>query len=232
MAFALAIMAPIVMPAGTAPPSLPLAEILRQMDEHDHAMSDSLIRYTCERRYTLQNKRFKKKAEIRVRMTYSSPGHKTFEVLSEQGPSVIRQRVLRPMLAAEEQASQDDIRPHTRIVLKNYNFKLLGSAIQEERPAYLLDLAPKSRNKFLISGRVWVDSQNFGVMRVEAVPAQNPSVFIHNTQIVQQSIRFDDLWLPSFIHSRTDSFLFGRTEVSIDSWDYRITRKPPSAPVL
>jgi len=209
-------------------PATPLrvAEILGRMDERDQALSNSLIRYTCQRRYILENRRFKKKAELRARMTYSHPGHKTFEILSEQGSAVLCKRVLRPMLDAEEQASQDDIRPHTRIVRSNYDFKLLGTQITEDRPAYLFDVVPKTRNKFLIRGRVWVDSQNFGVIRVEAAPSQNPSVLIHNTQIIQQSTMFNDLWLPSFNHSHTDSLLFGRTDVSIESWDFQITRKP------
>jgi hypothetical protein len=207
------------------PESLPLEQILRRMDDHDRAMSMSLAGFTCLRRYALENRRFHKKAELSVRMTYSSPGHKSFEVLSEQGAPILRQKVLRPMLAAEEEAGRDDVRPGTRIVLSNYDFKLLGVQIQQGRRAYLLEVAPKTRSKFLIRGRVWVDAQDFGIIRVEATPAQNPSVFIHNTRVVQQSSRFGDAWLPLFNHSNTDSFLFGHTDVTIDSWDYKISEK-------
>jgi hypothetical protein len=87
-------------------------------------------------------------------------------------------------------------------------------------------VAPKSRNKSLIRGPIWIDSENFGIIRVDAIPAQNPPVFIHNTHIVQQSTRFGDVWLPLFNHSNTDSFLFSRTEVTIDSWNYQITLNP------
>jgi hypothetical protein len=195
------------------------------MDEHDLTLSGSLAHYTCLRRYTLENRRFHKKAELSVRMTYSSPGHKKFEVLSEQGASILRQRVLRPMLDAEEEAGRDDTRPLTRIVRLNYDFKLLGTEMQQGRQSYLLEVRPKTRNKFLIRGKVWVDAENYGIIRVEATPAQNPSVFIHNTRVVQQSTRFGAVWLPLFNHSNTDSFLFGHTEVTIDSWDYRISQK-------
>ena len=109
--------------------------------------------------------RFHKEAEISVRMTYFPPGHKKFEVLSEKGSSTLRQKVLKPMLDAEEEAGRDDVRPHTRIVAANYDFKLLGVEIQQGRRAYLLEVAPKTRNKFLIGGRVWIDAENFGIMR-------------------------------------------------------------------
>jgi outer membrane lipoprotein-sorting protein len=200
-----------------------LDDILHQMEEHDRAMSASLEGYSCVRRYALVNQRFRKKAELNVRMTYEAPGHKKFEVLSEAGSAVLRQKVLRPMLDAETEAGRDDVRPHTRIVASNYQFKLLGEQLQQGRRAYVLEVSPKTRNKFLIRGRVWVDAENFGIIRVEAAPAQNPSIFIHDTRIVQQSSRHGEIWLPLFNHSNTDSFLFGHTEVTIDSSDYKIS---------
>ncbi len=206
-------------PAGLPP----LDRILRQMEEHDQAMSETLSGYTCLRRYALVNQRFHKKAELRVRLTYVAPGHKKFEVLSEEGSAVLRQKVLRPMLDAETEAGRDDVRPQTKIVEANYGFKLLGEEMQQGRRAYVLEVSPKTRNKFLIRGRVWVDAEDFGIVRVEASPAQNPSIFIHNTRVVQQSTRFGTFWLPLFNHSNTDSFLFGHTEVTIDSSDYKIS---------
>lgn len=214
---------------GTPPPRLSLTQIVRAMDDHDQVMQRELVRYTCLRRYALENRRFHKKAEISVRMTCVSPGHKTFEVLSEHGSALICQRVLKPMLDAEEEAGRDDVRPQTRIVAANYDFKLLGTDSQKDRPAYLLEVRPKTRNKFLIRGRVWVDAQNFGIIRIDASPAQNPSRLIHNTRVIQESERFGQMWLPRSNHSNTDSFLFGHTEVTIDSWDYQIVEDPIAA---
>jgi len=102
----------------------------------------------------------------------------------------------------------------------------LGEEQQQGHAAYLLQVAPKTRNKFLIRGKVWVDAKDFGIIRVEASPAQSPSVLLHNTRVIQESRRYHDVWLPLFNHSNTDSFLFGHTEVSIDSWDYKVTVDP------
>jgi hypothetical protein len=224
----LALLASFATLVGVALPqqTLSLEQILQKMDEHDEHMAQTMAGYTCLRRYALENRRFHKKAELSVRMTYTAPGHKTFEVLTEQGPSVLRQRVLRPMLEAEEEAGRDEVRPHTRIAPANYSFKLIATGEREGRTFFLLDVTPKARNKFLIRGRVWVDGTNFGIIRVEAVPAQNPSVFLRNTHVVQQSTQFGDAWLPLFNHSNTDSFLFGHSEVTIDSWDYKLTGEP------
>ena len=222
-----AILFPLALACGAAEP-LTVQQVLKQMGEQDQLRSASLGRYTCLRRYVLDNHRFHVTAELSVRMTYSS-GHKGFQVLSERGPSVIRQRVLRRMLDAETEASADDIREQTRITPLNYEFRLLDVEIQQGRPSYVLEVTPKARNKFSIRGRVWVDSGDFAIVRVEAAPAKNPSALIRNTHVVQQYEKLGQLWLPLFNHSETESFLFGRTEVTIDSWNYDVTQNNGSS---
>ncbi len=34
---------------------------------------------------------------------------------------------------------------------------------------------PQTNNKLLFRGRIWVDAEDFAVVRIEAVPAKNPS---------------------------------------------------------
>lgn len=211
-----------VAPPLTTPP-LTLDQVLHQMAAKDQA--PTLARYTCLRRYALDNKRYRQKAELNVRMTYIYPGHKSFEVLSEKGSAVIRKKVLRPMLAAEEESSQDNIRDTTRITPANYTFKLAGTRELQGRPCYVLEIEPKIVNKFLMRGKIFVDSEDFAIVRVEAMPAQNPSVFIHDTHVTQQYIKTGGAWLAQSNHSDTESFLFGRTDVTIDSSDYDIVRR-------
>ena len=200
-------------------------QVIAQMDERGQARSALLAQYACLRRYALTNLRFHKTAELSVRMTYTYPGHKTFEVLSERGLSIVRQRVLKKMLEAEEEASRDGIRESTQISPRNYDFRLTGVEMQQGRPAYVLEIAPKRVNKFLMRGRVWVDCEDFAIMRVEAAPAVTPSVFIHNIHVVQQYVKVGPVWLPLYNHSMSDSFFFGHTDVAIDSSDYEIAQK-------
>jgi hypothetical protein len=215
------ILFPLVLTCDVAQP-LTLQQVLKRMDEQDQLRSASLARYTCIRRYLLDNHRFHTTAELSVRMTYSHPGHKEFEVLSERGPSIIRQRVLRRMIEAEAEASRDDVREHARITPRNYEFQLLGVDIQQGRRSYVLEVTPKASNKFSIRGRIWVDSEDFAIVRVEAAPAKSPSAWIRNTLVVQQYERLGRVWLPLFNHSETDSFAFGRTEITIDSWTTKL----------
>lgn len=216
-----AALSPMARPARISDP-LTLPQVLSQMEQRDRARFALLSNYVCLRRYSLNNRRFHKGAEISVRMTYSSPGHKTFEVISEQGLSVIRQRVLKKMLEAEEEASRDGIRETTYIWPRNYDFRLAGTEVREGRPAYVLEIKPKIVSKFLIRGRIWVDCEDFAIVRVEAAPALKPSALVRNIQVVQQYVKVGPAWLPLYNHSMSESFWFGHTDVAIDSSEYRL----------
>ena len=218
-----AILSPLARPAGIAGP-ITVQRVVAQMEERGQARSRLLARYECLRRYALSNRRFHKTAELSVRMTYASPGHKTFEVISERGLSVIRQRVLKRMLEAEEEASRDGVRETTQISPRNYDFRLVGAEVQQGRPAYVLEVKPRMVSRFLMRGRIWVDSEDFAIVRVDAAPALKPSVLIHNVHIVQQYTKVGAVWLPLYNHSMSDSFLFGHTDVTIDSSDYQIVQ--------
>jgi hypothetical protein len=209
---------------------LSLAQVLGHMGEQEKLRSASLVQYQCVRHYALYNERFHKKAEMTVRMTYLCPGHKTFEVLSEGGSSIVRQRVLRRMLDAEEEASRDEPRRHSQMTPENYEFRLLGTEVQQGRPAFMLSVAPKSNNKFLIRGTVWVDSEDFSIVRVKGTPAVNPSRLIRNTAILYEFGKIGQFWFPETHKSETDSFLFGRTTVTIDYSKYEVTQTPATLP--
>jgi len=216
--------------ASEAPRPLTLPEVVKQMEERGGARSASLAYYTCLRRYMLSNRRFHQTAELRARMTYSSSGHKTFEVLSEQGLSIIRRKVLRRMLEAEEEASRGEMLAHTQITPLNYDFQFLGSEMQQGRLAYVLEATPKSLSKFSLRGRIWVDCEDFAIVRVEATPALKPSALIHNIHVVQQYVKVGPVWLPLYNRSMSDSFFFGHTDVTIDSSDFQVTQKPIEPP--
>ncbi|MGA2593687.1 MAG: hypothetical protein ABSH32_27580 [Bryobacteraceae bacterium] len=218
------ILSPLIRP-DVVPQQLTVQQVLAQMEVRGQARSALLAHYVCLRRYALTNRRFHKSAELSVRMTYTDPGHKTFEVLSERGVSIIRQRVLRRMLEAEEEASRDGIRENAQITPRNYDFHLAGSEMQQGRPAYVLEVNPKTVNKFTIRGRIWVDCEDFAIVRVDAAPALAPSAWIHNIHVVQQYAKVGPVWLPLYNHSMSDSFFFGHTDVAIDSSDYQITEK-------
>ena len=215
--------------AGPALGQIGLEELLVRMAEKDQNRAAMLRGYSSLRRYSLENKRFHTTAELAVRMTWLHPGEKSFEVLSEKGSGTVRKHVLRRMLDAELEAAARETRSDTRINPANYTFTLAGSAVDEKgRSCYMLDMAPKTPRRFLIRGRIWVDAEEFAIVRIEGSPAQSPSFWVRSTTFVHRYERFGDHWLPVSNHSATEARVFGHTEVTIEYSGYRINQS--SAP--
>jgi len=225
--FALICLAPL---AANVPSPADAAEpVIARMMEVDRTVTPQLRHYTSSRRYSLENKRFGQRAEMTVRMTFRHPGHKQFEVVSEKGSGAIRSRVFRKMLESEIEASSAEMRDATHITPRNYSFRLIGSEELEGRQAFVLEAIPKTKNKFLFRGKIWVDAEDYAIARIEGSPAQNPSFWVRKTTFVHRYAKFGPFWLAVSNASTTDVLVFGRTEVLVEYFDYRINEAPAAA---
>ena len=43
-----------------------------------------------------------------------------------------------------------------------------------DHPQYVLNVIPRTDEKFLYRGKIWVDAKDFAVTRIEAEPAKEP----------------------------------------------------------
>jgi len=214
--------------AAAAPP-VSITEVVDHMVQAENERTAAFSGYSGMRRYHFENKKFGKRAEVTVRVICDQTGAKSFEVLEENGSGFVRSRVIRRMIDAERQASAKGDHEQTRILPENYQFSLLAKEVVEGRPAYVLQIDPKSKNQFMVRGRIWVDAEDFAIMRVEGSPARNPSFWIHSVKVVQRYGRFGKFWLPVNNESRADARVFGSTDVGIEYFDYLIDEEHTKA---
>jgi hypothetical protein len=201
-------------------------EIVGKMVESDKLRAASMPGYTGLRRYTLENERFNKHAEMTVRVTCAPGGAKSFQILSESGPKPVRSLVLHKMLDAEADASRSGQREQTLFRPENYGFRLEGSEDVNGRPAFVLAIEPKTRNRYLTRGRIWVDAADFAVVKLEGSPAKNPSVWVSQVSYVHQYGKTEGFWLPRSNRSRSEARIFGPTVTAIEYTSYQM-EKPP-----
>jgi hypothetical protein len=177
--------------------------------------------YTGSRRYVLENHRLNKRAEMLVSVKCDPNGTKHFEIVSEEGWKSANKHVVSKMLESETETSQPQIRPTTSLTPENYQFQMLGNDSLDARPAYVIQVLPKREDKYLFKGRIWVDAEDFAVVRVEGKPAKNPSFWTHSIHFVQQYHKSGAFWFPLSTESVTDARIFGKTEVTISYFDYQ-----------
>jgi len=202
-------------------------QIVERMRAADGARSAQLEGYVAVRRYELTNLRFHKQALIVARLTYLRPGEKRFEVISEEGSKLLRDRVLKRVISTEEDASHGANRDLARINLENYALKVLGTEMEGGRTLYVLSLTPKSKSPYLVKGRAWIDASEYALVRVEGVVAKKPSMWVGSPVVKQTYIKSGLFWLPEKNVSTTDAPVFGKTDLLIESSDYDIREKTP-----
>jgi hypothetical protein len=196
-------------------------EVIAKLLDHNNQRDKLGDGYTGSRRYVLENQRLNKRAELLVIVKCDPDGTKHFEVVSEQGWSSANKRVLRKMLESETETSQPQVRPSTIVSPENYRFQMLASEFLEARPVYVIQVQPKREDKYLFEGRIWIDAEDFAVVRVEGKPAKNPSFWTRSVHFVQQYHKSGDFWFPLSTDSVTEARIFGTTEVTISYFDYQ-----------
>jgi hypothetical protein len=148
-------------------------------------------------------------------------GTKHFEVVSEDGWKSANKRVIRKMLESETETSRPEIRPSTSLSPDNYHFQMVGSDSLEGRRVHVIQVLPKREDNYLFEGRIWVDAEDFAIVRAEGKPAKNPSFWTRSVHFVQQYRKSGTFWFPLSTESVTEARIFGKTEVSISYFDYQ-----------
>jgi hypothetical protein len=210
-----------VVPAAAPSPSV--TEIVDRMVQAENERMAAFSGYTGMRRYQFENKKANKRAQMTVRVVCDATGAKTFEITEESGSGFVRNHILHRMIEAEHQASTKGEHEQTRILPQNYEFRLIGEEAVEGRPAYVLEISPKTKSQFSIRGRIWVDEEHCAITRLEGSPAKNPSFWIHSVKVVHRYEPVGNFWLPVNDQSRAVARVFGPTDVGIEYFDYRLT---------
>jgi len=195
-------------------------DVVAKMLASDGERQAHLHGYTSVRRYVLENESHHKRAEMLVRVICRQDGSKDFEVLSEGGWGGARKHVFPRLLEGESEAARPELRERSRITPENYTFELKGAECVRGRQAYVLAIEPKTSNKFLTRGKIWVDAEEYAILRVQGMPAKNPSFWIKSVHFDHDYDKTGTFWFPVLDRSVTDARIFGATEMTIEYFDY------------
>jgi hypothetical protein len=185
----------------------------------------ALRAYESNRTYRIEYHGFggARSAEMAVKLKYSAPRSKEFTIESTSGSKLLIDRVLKKLLEAEKEASDEEAQRRSALNRDNYDFKLIGFEDTASGAMYVLSVEPKKKDKFLYRGRIWVDAVDFAVTRLEAEPAKSPSFWTKKSEIEQVYRKVNDFWLPERNHSLSLIRLGGRAELTIEYNNYQIT---------
>jgi len=215
-----------MVPAGAlaqnAGHSMTVAEIVQQVQLHNAARQEELKQYKALRHYAVEYKGFSRTVDgkMDVEMSYDAVTGKSFRIVSQTGSNLLCDKVLKRAIDSEKEASQD--KSLTAFNETNYSFSLLGTDTVNGRATYILHEEPRMEGKFLSRGKIWIDAEDFAVIKMETEPAKNPSFWISRTSISSSSVKTDGFWLPGHTRSETKVRIGGTAVLTIDYGTYKV----------
>jgi outer membrane lipoprotein-sorting protein len=142
-------------------------QIFSEVIAHNQIRSDALVEYLATRVYRVSDPDGKIHAQEEGRMEFHAPDMKRFVVISEQGSEIVRRLALSPLIASEIKAAAGKDRHDSAVSPDNYGLELIGEEDVRSYHCYVLRAIPKRVDKYLFEGKVWIDKQDFAVVRIE-----------------------------------------------------------------
>jgi hypothetical protein len=209
--------------------SLSADQVVDNLVRKNLERAQALVRSEATRTYHLSYHGFPgdREAEMVVQATFISPAGKEFRIVSQSGSKIVLDRVFKKLLESEKEAAQPEISAHTQLNRDNYDFELVGYEPSASGGQYVLKVSPKSKSKYVYRGKVWVDDTDFAVTRIEAEPAENPSIWTKKSEIHHEYKKVQGFWLPARNESVSFIRLGGRATLTIEYGDYRVTDVNP-----
>ena len=192
--------------AQQSTPSRPLGadEVMQRVIEMNNVRAKALEKYSSLRSYHLECHCLShKKADMVVRVDYQAPNKKVFTIVSESGSGAVRNKVFKKLIEAEQESMRDGNQQRSATTPENYTFQVAEYQNTETDEFYVLEAEPRTKNKFLFRGRIWVDAKDFAITRVEGQPAVNPSWWTLETDFKRNYQKVGDFWLPESNQSET-----------------------------
>jgi hypothetical protein len=195
-------------------------EIVWRMVAQNETRAQQLKYYSSRRHYHIEFHGLGRSmgADMHVQVTYNAGSGKTFHVIEESGSHLLLDHVLKRLLETE----QDDARLQKAALTPfNYNFTFETQTNEDGRVLYVFSVEPKVKNKLLYRGKIWIDAEDFAVVKIEAQPAENPSFWIKNTEIHHSYAKIGEFWLPKTNISESSTRFGGAAVLTIDYGTYQ-----------
>ena len=211
-------------PAKSSAPPMTLSQVVDALVARNVERAQDLESYQGQRTYTVDYHGFPRDlhATMVVDMDYEAPNTKEFSVVSQSGPKLLIDRVLKRLVKTEIDAQRAENRKAVDLNRKNYNFSDLDYDPAADGCSYVLTVEPKTPNKYLYRGKIWVNDRDFGVCHIQAQPAKNPSFWIENTMITQTYEKIGEFWLPEKNKSVSNIRFGGRAILAIQYGKYKL----------
>jgi hypothetical protein len=206
------------------------AAIIRNVDAAVALRVNSLLGFTDTEHYAVFRGADETHpvAEMTARDTYKKGVGKSYTILSQNGSSIIQKFGLRPLLDNEENINLPGNVEKSWFVSANYEMKLKADGVTQlnGRECYVLAIRAKRKAPNTINGTLWVDAKDGSIMQIDGMATQSASAFSGPAHIMRQYAKVNGFAMATHARAESNSWLVGKTVVTIDYSDYQMGIAP------
>lgn len=167
------------------------SDIVSKINRAEHNREDKLAGYTVTEHYEIYEPgNDSPVGEGRYKVTYTRGHGKTYELvgaLDSKRPFV--KGAVQRIIAGQQKASQPALRSRLLVTSDNYAMTLMDEG-KTPKPSYICNISHPARKTrvlaikplhpgpALLEGFLWVDSENFHVVRIEGRFSTSPQIFV------------------------------------------------------
>jgi hypothetical protein len=169
--------------------------------------------------------KLKKQGRLNGLRHITALGRITYDALRFQGDDTVKKNVIAKYLQAEEQSQQD---PSLAVTPDNYRFKYKGRSQLDGREAHVFQVSPKKKRPGLYRGELWVDAETSLRVQESGFLVKTPSIVLRKVHFVRTYKIRDGMSAPVRMESVADTWLVGKTELTIDYTNFSLDPKHPA----
>ena len=201
-------------------PGITDVQLFADLNAHNELRRSALRDYTVLRTYQVVDLKGKVHAEEIGRMEFHAPDQKKFVSTSEAGSGLIRRMALNPLISSEIEAAAGKEHHDSAISPSNYSLELLGEQQVGPHHCFVAQAIPKRKDKYLFEGKLWIDADDYAVVRIEGHPAKKLSFWIQQADFVRQYQKIGGFWLPERDQTFVQVRLYGKKVLTIEHQNY------------
>ena len=202
--------------------------ILAELVAHNERRSAALLKYTAVKRRQVIDSRGEMYAEEIAHIEYYAPDRKTSIVTSENGWGPAGHFTLDQLIASEIEATAGGDDRGSPITPANYKLEPLGEQQVGAFHCFVVQAIPKRKEKDLFEGKIWIDVQDYAIVRIEGHPVKRPSFWIAREDCVRQYQKIDGFWLPQKDEILAHVRFYGTKLLIVDHWNYIVNHATES----
>lgn len=205
------------------------APIVQRIDGAVDAREQELLGYTVTEHYAVFRGHDQEHpaADMQVKTTYRRDVGKSYRILSESGPELLR-KALEMVLENEQRITQPANRAHAVITSENYEMTVKGNETIDGQDCVALALKPRRESPYLFNGTIWVDAHNQAIVRLHGFTARSPSIFTGVSEVFRDYATIEGFPLATHAKAISNSWLLGQTVIKIDYLNYQLEHQAAS----